>query len=247
MRNPAATGLMLMTVICALVQGATASTEGAQDLPTAGEVLERYVEAVGGREAVASLTTRVCLGRMVHDLHWHMPPYEVVHVAGYAASAGRVLMVEHESGGLRCEGFDGETSWVQDAGGVGLREDPIGSRTAWLLDPQGALRLEDYFPDLDVTSRESMDGRKVYVLEPDGLDRAHYALYFDADSGLLVRIGYYWELKDYRDVDGVRVPFRIDMSRKGGSSTLIIDFMKHNLPLDAGLFAVPDGADALQG
>ena len=137
------------------------------------------------------------------------------------------------------EGFDGEVTWVQDASGVETRSDPIWPKMAWLMEPQGALRLEDYFAGLEVTARENVDGRVLYVLEPDGLDRAHYALYFDAETGLLVRIGYYWELKDYREVDGLYLPLRIDMSRKGGSSTLILDSVKHNLPLHDGLFAVP--------
>jgi hypothetical protein len=34
------------------------------------------------------------------------------------------------------------------------------------------------------------------------------------------------------------------MSRKGGSSTIVLDFVKHNLPLDKPLFALPDGAEA---
>jgi len=244
MRNLTAAGLIFVIVPIILAQGATASTEEMQALPAAEQVLERYIEAVGGRETIASLTTRVSLGRMIHDLHWSRPPYEVVPIAGYATSSDHMLMVEHKSGGVRCEGFDGETAWVQDASGIAVSESPVRSKTAWLLDPQGALRMEKYFPGLEVTSKENLDGRTVYVIEPAELDRAHYALYFDAETGLLVRVGYYWELKDYRDVDGVRLPFRIDMSRKGGSSTIVLDFVKHNLPLDKPLFAVPDGAEA---
>lgn len=247
MRNLTATGLVFVIVQSILIQGAVASTVETQALPTTGQVLESYIEAIGGRETIAGLTTRFCLGRMIHDLHWSRPPYEVVPIAGYATSSDRMLMVEHKSGGIRCEGFDGETAWVQDAGGVTVNDSPIRSKTAWLLDPQGALRMEEYFPGLEVTSKESLDGRIVYVLEPAELDRAHFALYFDAETGLLVRVGYYWELKDYRDVDGIKVPYRIDMSRKGGSSTIVLDFVKHNLPMDKPLFATPDAARASGG
>ena len=231
--------LILTLVFSASALGAVKPTEEAAPLPSVDQVLERYVDAVGGREAIGSKSTRVSLGRMVHDLHWRMPPHEVVPMAGYASSSGKILIVEHTSEGIRGEGFDGEVTWVQDASGVETRSDPIWPKMAWLMEPQGALRLEDYFAGLEVTARENVDGRVLYVLEPDGLDRAHYALYFDAETGLLVRIGYYWELKDYREVDGLYLPLRIDMSRKGGSSTLILDSVKHNLPLQDGLFAVP--------
>lgn len=240
------TPLIVFTLVsCVLVREAMAPTVNAEDLPTASQVIEYYIEALGGRPAIEKLKTRVCIGRMIHDLHWKTPPYEVVSVAGYAASTGEVLIVEHGANGIRCEGFDGRSTWVQDVDGIQMREEPIRSKMAWLMDPQGALRLEAYFPGLYVTARETMDGGAVYIVEPEELDRAYYALYFDVETGLLVRVGYYWEIKDYREVDGVLVPFRVDMSRKGGSSTLIHDLVSHNLPLEPGIFALPEGVTAL--
>jgi hypothetical protein len=238
--------IVVLVTSCTTARTATAATEQVKDLPTTAQVVERYVEAMGGREAIEDLATRVCLGRMIHDLHWKRPPYEVVSIVGYAESSGKVLMVEHKSDGIRCEGFDGESTWIQDANGIQVRDEPVRSKIAWLLDPQGAIRLEEYFPGLEVTSSENLDGRALYVLEPEDLDRAHYALYFDSETGLIVRIGYYWEIKDYREVDDVLVPFRVDMSRKGGSSTLVLDEVNHNLPLETAVFDVPEGAPALQ-
>lgn len=246
MNNLTIAGTLLLIGIATITNSATCATEQVETLPEARQVLERYAEAIGGPDAVALLSTRVCLGKMVHDLHWSRPPYEVVPIAGYASSSGQVLMVEHTSNGLRCEGFDGDVTWVQAASGFEIRDERIRSKIAWVLDPHGAIRMEEYFPDLKVTSKENLEGRAVYVLEPADLDRAHYALYFDAETGLLVRIGYYWELKDYRVVDGIRLPHRIDMSRKGGSSTLVLDMVAHNLPLEDRLFAVPDSAKALE-
>jgi hypothetical protein len=73
-------------------------------------------------------------------------------------------------------------------------------------------------------------------MEPKELPEVHYTLYFDAETGLLIRIGYYWHLLDYRDVDGIKIPFRIVMNRKGGSSTYVFDEVKHNIPIDDILF-----------
>lgn len=63
------------------------------------------------------------------------------------------------------------------------------------------------------------------------------------DTGLLVRIGYYWELKEYRKVDGVKLPFRVALSRKGGSSTYEFYLVKHNLPVEDVLFTAPSTPD----
>jgi hypothetical protein len=56
---------------------------------------------------------------------------------------------------------------------------------------------------------------------------------------LLVRLGYSGVLSDYRVVDGVRVPFRYALSRKGGSSTYSFDRIAHNVPVDRTHFAMP--------
>jgi hypothetical protein len=95
--------------------------------------------------------------------------------------------------------------------------------------------------------RAALGGRAVYVVDVDD-DRLH-ALYFDAESGLLVRSGYNRELGDYREVDGVMVPFRVAQSRKGGSSTYMFDTIEHNVAIDTSLFAMPDTArqDELEG
>ena len=77
------------------------------------------------------------------------------------------------------------------------------------------------------------------MLEPPGLDSAHYALSFDCETGLLTGIGYYWSVLDYREVDGIKIPHRIEMSRKGGSSTFVFDLVKHNVPLEDVLFREP--------
>ena len=120
-----------------------------------------------------------------------------------------------------------------------MKSEPFRSKTAWLIDPQNALRIGEYFPDLKVTSIRAIDDKQVYVLESSELDPAHYALSFDIETGLLSGIGYYWYLQDYRDVDGVKFPYRVTMSRKGGSSTFMFDLVEHNLPLGETLFAAP--------
>jgi hypothetical protein len=201
--------------------------------------LRRYVEASGGRNAIESLDTRVTIGRLIHDLSWKVPPREAVPFAAYAAVPGRVLMVEHKGDGTRCEGFDRRTTWVQDAEGIRLKDEPFRSKTAWLFDPRGALRIEEYFPGLEVTSSKLIDDRMVYLLESPDLDPAHYALTFDSETGLLTGIGYYWSILDYRKVDGIKIPHRVEMSRKGGSSTFVLDLVKHNLPLEDVLFSEP--------
>jgi len=211
-----------------------------EELSALEQVLERYIQAVGGRTAIGKLTTRICKGKLIHNLHWRNPPYEVVPFNAYAKTPDKLVVIEHKSKGTYREGCDGNTSWKQDTDGIKQIEGVKRSKFAWLIAPKNALRLKDYFPDLKLKGRESLEGREVYVVEPTELDKTYFALYFDVETGLLIRLGYYWELQDYREVDGVKLPFRISMTRKGGASTYVFDEVKHNAPIDDALFAVPD-------
>jgi hypothetical protein len=135
------------------------------------------------------------------------------------------------------DGFDGTVEWSRSAAGVEI-DDGVDVRLAWFLDPQGALRLREYFPDMTLRGATELDGRRVYVVDID--DERLHAMYFDAETGLLVRLGYNRELGEYREVDGVMVPFSVSFSRKGGSSTYVFDNVEHNVEIDTSLFAMPD-------
>ena len=215
-------------------------------LPSVGQILERYIQVIGGRGAIEKLTTRVCTGKLIHDIHWRKPPYEEIPFEAYAKTSDKSVYIEHRSDFIYKEGFDGKTGWSQDADSITIKDSPKRSKLEFIMDPQGALHIEDYFPGLTPTGKETLYGREVYAVEPAGLKEAHYSLNFDVETGMLIYVGYYWELLDYREVDGIKFPFRIAMSRKGGSSTYIFDEVKHNVLFDESLFTAPDPDEVLK-
>ena len=239
MKGLLTTAVMLALMNTMFISVPCAGGDTIDTLPTAREIIERYIEALGGRAAIESLETRVCVGRIINDLSWANPPYEITPFVAYAALQDRALLLEHKADGMRCEGSDGEVTWVQDAAGVILKDEPFRSKTAWLIDPQNALRIGEYFPDPRVVAERALDDRWVYIVESSELDPSHFALSFDVETGLLMGIGYYWYLQDYREVDGVWFPHRIMISRKGGATTFAFDLVAHNLPLEETLFTVP--------
>jgi hypothetical protein len=105
------------------------------------------------------------------------------------------------------------------------------------MDPQGALRFHEHFPHMRVKGVVDLDGRAYYRVDIDDDDTN--ALYFDVETGLLTRLGYNRTLGDFRSVDGVLVPFRYEISRKGGSTTVVFARIDHNLPVPEEGFAVP--------
>jgi hypothetical protein len=55
----------------------------------------------------------------------------------------------------------------------------------------------------------------------------YYTLYFEVETGRLTRIGYHWQLEEFRPVDGVLVPAKVYRGRKGGSTNLYFDTVSH--------------------
>ena len=75
-------------------------------------------------------------------------------------------------------------------------------------------------------------------------------LYFDQQSGLLLRLVRYGDTalgllpteidySDYRDVSGVKVPYRWTLSRPGGRFTIQVSEMQQNVPVDDAKFVKP--------
>ena len=145
--------------------------------------------------------------------------------------------------GTEQSGFDGAVGWKLNADRI-ERDDRL--RRSWLgflLNPHGILHIQDYFPGLRLEGKEVLAGREVYLVETSSSDGTQNRLYFDAETSVLVRIGMYWELKAYREVEGVKLPFRIEISRKGGKSYFAFDKIEHNVSIDLAQFSMPDHED----
>ena len=81
--------------------------------------------------------------------------------------------------------------------------------------------------------------------------RAKEKLFFDKGNGLLLR----WDmvrrnprrgnvfvkvhLDDYREVDGLKVPFKVRLAFESFSVTLRLDQLKHNVPIEDAMFEKP--------
>jgi hypothetical protein len=211
-----------------------------ESMPNVEAIIERYIQAVGGREALAKLPTRVCQGKKITDLTSRRESvYESHYFEAYAKTLGKCLIVTWTDAGIEHAGTDGQIGWAQDRCGVRNDQEAVTLQLAYLLNPQGPLQIADYFPGLQLKGEDQVLGKRVFVLEPTGLEMAHYGLYLDAQTGLLVRIGYYVELGDYRRIDGVLFPFRVAGSRKGGSTVYEFSEIRHDEAISDSVFVKP--------
>lgn len=238
-----------MFTLIALVVAGTALVRGASRGPaearksrpptSAEEVIERYIEAVGGREAVERLATRTVTGLLVHNLSWHDPQVETLRFVYRAGSRNRYVVEMTGSHGTSREGFDGVSGWrVDEAGLLHVEPDAEYSKYGWYVNPRHVLRIAEYFLNPTLHGIDTTNGRPCYAVRNDR-PVAYYTLYIDTKDYLLRAIGWHHSIEDYREVDGVMLPHRIVCGRKGGSSTYVFETIKHNLPMEDEVFAAP--------
>jgi photosynthetic reaction center cytochrome c subunit len=222
--------------------------EQAPGAPPAAEVLDRYVQAVGGTQRLAGLTSFVAKGTSVG----YGPENEPRPAEIYARRGQRTTII-HTSAGDNTTTYDGRAGWIaapfrpvavlalseQETDGLKLDADlalPAGlaqALTKWRVG----------FPTV-------IDDREVQVVQGTTARGATATLYFDVDSGLLVRQVRYTDspvgrlptqtdYSDYRDVAGVKMPFRWTVTWLDGRDTFEITEVQPNVPIDAARFARP--------
>jgi hypothetical protein len=97
---------------------------------------------------------------------------------------------------------------------------------------------------------ETIDGRAATVVWGITKGQPQVRLYFDPQSGLLLRMLHYTDTalglnptqvdySDYRDLGGVKTPYRWTIARPSGAFTIQLDEVQNNAPIDAGKFVEP--------
>lgn len=242
--------LLARLAVAVLACGAVAGACGAQAAPAASpsvdQILDRWVQAVGGRAAIERLQTRVIRGRFVTGLDAG-DPLELA-----AKDAGKWSLSLQFSDGPQRYFSDGTAGWVDGDGEVNALSpaEVLGFRVDY--DVRREVRLREMFTSITGQGRRTVDGREAYVLEAGGPPGMTVWLHFDAESGLLVlrrqrrtspegTLSHEIRYEDYREVDGVRIPFRILRAGPNSSWTLQVEQVRHNVALEDARFAGPSG------
>jgi outer membrane lipoprotein-sorting protein len=105
---------------------------------------------------------------------------------------------------------------------------------------------------MEAAGTDKLDNHPVYIVQATPASGPPEKLYFDTESGLLLKrdferitledgiVQYEMVYSDYRDVDGLKLPFTIE--RRSPDSTMILKFadVKNNAALEASAFAKPE-------
>lgn len=117
-------------------------------------------------------------------------------------------------------------------------------------DLQLATHLKPMFTEMRVRGIEKIANQDTYELVGTRQGKPPIRLYFDQQSGLLVRLVRYgdtalgWlptqiDYADYRDANGVKVPYRWTLARPSGRFTIQVSELEQNVPVDDAKFAKP--------
>jgi outer membrane lipoprotein-sorting protein len=209
-------------------------------LPKIDEVLQNYKRATDVSGALVKLKTRILKGNLVAQ-GGLTAPMEV-----YVKTPDKMLMIMHTPGGGATIGSNGNNIWEKNQNG--LRE-VAGDEALFLSRQAQSFAGTDFhqqYKKLEVLGRARLSDRETLVIETDSGDR----LYFDAASGLLLRQDLeidgpqgktqaFIEFSDYRETDGVKIPFIRTWSRPGFSFTQKFDEVKHNTEIENSKFEKP--------
>ena len=224
----------------------SAPPAAATPAPTAEQVWDKYVQAVGGKEAIAKLKNRMVKGSF--DMgNGRVMELEITTEAGQLHS-----LLKSQQAGEMVGAFNGTSGWTKNARGQGeMNRNDITNAKA-LLENLAAIKLSEPYPKLTLSGRKAKVGERDAFVMRGTRDGKALTLYFDAETGLLLRkhevspmllggVPEQVDYEDYREVDGVKLPMTIRTYSVIGanSGTRKLTEVKHNVSIDSALFGAP--------
>jgi photosynthetic reaction center cytochrome c subunit len=221
--------------------------------PTADQILDKYIQALGGEQRLAALTGFTATGTYSgYDTDFAKKPAEV-----YAKAPGLRTTVIHPPIGQGTTVFDGRNGWVSEANSLL----PLVTLTGGELDAVTVeaelafpAKIKQYlagwragFPQM------TLNDRSIVVVQGTAPAGSRVKLFFDKNSGLLVRMVMFTttvlglnpreiDYSDYREIAGVKIPFKWTAVWTDGRSEFEMNEIKPNVPIAPAIFAKPTPA-----
>jgi len=228
----------------------------AQSVPSVDQLLDKYLQAIGGVQNVARITSFVATGKSVG--YRGFGGSGIVDVSAQAPDrrATHITFPEYPDRGVSVRTYDGHTGWIATPLAVVRKYELAGSeRDGARLDAMLSFptQIKQALTSLRVGPPSTIGDRDVTVLQGNGPNGTLATLYFDDLSGLLVRMVRHGrspigrvptqvDYSDYRDVGGIRFPFRWTYAWLDGRDDYQFNDVKVNVPIDAATFGEPDVA-----
>ncbi len=211
---------------------------------TAEQLLDKYIQAAGGPAAVEKISSRVMKATM--DFGGRSVAIDI-----YAKDPEQRISFAHMPEGDSVTAFNGHEGWLGMPGGR-LREMHGSDLDGAAIDADLhlATHLKQMFTEITARGMDKVGDREAYVVVGQREGKPPIRLYFDAETGLLIRLVRFGETAlgrlptqidyaDYREADGVKIPYRWTLARPNGRFTIQVSEVRQNIPVDDTKFVKP--------
>jgi outer membrane lipoprotein-sorting protein len=247
------TNLIRTLVLAGATAALAAAPASAQTLPPAKQIVDEYVAAVGGLDAIANASHRHYRGTM------SMPAAGItMSMEAWQARPNKMMMVMTIPGmGEIRQGYDGSTAWsVNPMSGAQILEGAELEQSLRQSDFDSNLRFDHLFPTMETVERSTVGDRACYRVRMVAQNGDEAFACFDVETKLLLGmtsrtesqagiIATDVEFQDYRDFGGVKMPARTLMSVMGQQMEMRIEAMDTNAFADS-VFELPAEIKALK-
>jgi outer membrane lipoprotein-sorting protein len=249
--NPVAIPVVAETVPKLLNAPPANSPQSAPDLPAAAEIVQKYVAALGGADAITKLQSLIQHGTV--DAGGRQFPMDIL-----IKSPDRIATVTHFPGGA-----NGSVIANRSEGWIMFPGSPVRAMTAGDLDSarmdsdlQFPVRINQLFTALQVDKRVKIGDADTFLVVGKRAALPPLNMYFDAQTGLLTRVVRYEssplglnptqiDYTDYRETAGVKLPYRWLSATPIGRFTVQISATEPNAKIPDNAFKPeppPNGA-----
>jgi len=225
---------------------------------TADEIIEKHLAAVGGRTALNNLKSRSMKGTIkvstpVGEL---TGPIEVLNEAPNKTRTFIQLDLSNLGLGkvIQDQRFDGTSGYVIDT--MQGNRDITGDQLEVMKNaqfPNALLHYKEMGATVELAGKEKAGDRDAYVLIVKPKTGPVVRQYIDAETYLPIKtvikvmvpqlgteVEQTTETSDFKDVDGVKVPFQIKTTSSIQTVLVTVTQVEHNTPIDRSLFSKPD-------
>ncbi len=220
----------------------------AADLPSPKTIVDNYVKAIGGKDALAGIKNSVQKGNMMIAAMGMS-----AKMTNYVALPNAKVIVEIEGFGEFVSGIKDGTPWSSDMmNGDQVLDGAEAKSALQQADPQMWLHWQDYYPSAETVAEETVGDAAAYkvVFTPEEGEARTY--WFDTKSGLNIQSTGAGPagpatiaIDDYRDVGGVLVAHRNTIEGDQGAIEIAFESIEHNTEIDPAIFDVPEAIAAL--
>ena len=221
--------------------------------PTADQILDKYIQAIGGAQRLSTLTSFIATGASIGYGGFGGDGEFTIYGKSPNQRTTQITFKNHPDRGDSTWTFDGKTGWIKTPRGLFSMYELVGGELDGArLEAQLAFpgQIKTLLRNWRTGLRRAIDNKDYLIVQGSGQRGLLATFYFDEESGLLRRLVRYTpspvgrvpvqvDYLDYRDVGGIKFPFELQFSWMDGRYSAKLKEIRTNVAIDAAKFGKP--------